>query len=484
MRMNLKSLPRSLFVLLGAYTLVMFGLACRKYNVMNSDTGDMAMVVNSFWYTIHGRMFYSPYIGMSFLGNHAALILFLFVPFYWVAPSIYTLFFLQSTMIALSGVPFFLIARRVVESKRAALLLTIGYLFYPTVVANHVDQIHVEHLALPFLLGALYLFLEQQFWPFVIFALLGMTGQENLALTVGFFGVYAAVKRRGLRWILTPMALALVYGLFVFKVVLPHFASGSGYLPAHYFGALGKTPGDVAKTVVTQPWKLIGQVWDLDRGLYLLKMLQPVLWIAPLCSWEFLLALPSLGVNLVVEEPAFRVIPWHYGPTVGAFLCVAAVFGIKRLAQAMERRWKLAQAQFALAFATCAVSVSSWVLWFNVGEYLPHAYYPTLQRAVEKVPPEKSVLAPVSMLAHFANRQYPFHRMQFDPNLPMAATRPREKMYSMDYVILDGNERRFPMEIVTRELVMSYWTNTNYQLIFNENNVFVFRRAAANSPSP
>lgn len=49
-------------------------------------------------------------------------------------------------------------------------------------------------------------------------------------------------------------------------------------------------------------------------------------------------------------------------------------------------------------------------------------------------------------------------------------------MYTMDYVILDGNERRFPQELVTRDLVMSFYTIANYQLIFDENNVFVFHR--------
>ena len=162
-------------------------------------------------------------------------------------------------------------------------------------------------------------------------------------------------------------------------------------------------------------------------------------------------------------------------------LCVAAVFGAKKLSEILERRWKIAQAQFGLTLAICAVSVSSWTLWLNIGEYLPHGYYPTLQRAAERIPPEKSVLAPLTMLAHFANRQYPFHQMQFDPNHPMSAALPREKMYEMDYVILDGNERRFPQATVTRDLVMSFYTNTNYELIFNENNVFVFRRRESGS---
>ena len=412
---------------------------------------------------------------MSYLGAHSCWLLFLFVPFYWLLPSVYTLIFLQSFTIAASGVPFYFLTRKVVGEHRTAILLMIGYLFYPTVITNHVDQLHVEPLALPFLLSTMYFFMEGKIWPFVAFATLSMAAQENVPLTVGMFSLYALVKRRSTIWIVLPLILAAVYGVFTFTVVLPWFQGGTPYPATHYFGALGNSPGEVITTCLTRPEIPIRQILDMDRGLYLLKMFQPLLWVTPLFSWELLLVLPSLGVNLVVENSAFRVIPWHYGPTVGAMLCIAAVFGMKRLAEILECRWKIAQAQFALALTMCLVSVSSWPLWFNIGEYFPHGYYPTLKHAAELVAPEKSVVTPMSMHAHFANRKYPFYQMQFDPTFPMSAAWPREKMYEMDYVILDANERRFPPELVTRDLLMSFYTNTNYELILNENNVFVFR---------
>jgi uncharacterized membrane protein len=394
------------------------------------------------------------------------------------------LLFVQSFVIASAGIPFFLLARKVLGDSRSAWLMTIAFLFYPTVVTNQVNEIHWEYWALPYVIAAVYFLEVERFWPFMAFGFLAMTGQESMPLVTAMFGVYAAVRRRGWKWVVTPVVMALGYGLFVFTVVIPHFAGPRGYVVAHYFGDLGQTPGELIKTCLTQPWRVIGQMCDLDRAIYLVAMLQPLLWIVPLLGWEILLPLPSLGISLLVNEPAFRVIAWHYNPTSGALLCVAAVYGVRRLASLSERKWSWMPAQLGLTFSICALSISSWTLWFNLGEYMAHAYTPTLQRVVELIPPDKSVLSPISMLAHFADRSVAVHQMQFDPSHPMSDLWPREKMYELDYAILDGNEHRFPKELVTRDLLMSYYTNTNYELIFNEKNVFVFHRRQPGNPEP
>ncbi|MGO9609969.1 MAG: DUF2079 domain-containing protein, partial [Verrucomicrobiia bacterium] len=278
------------------------------------------------------------------------------------------------------------------------------------------------------------------------------------------------------KWIVTPMAMALAYGMFIFKVVIPHFAGAHGYIVAHYFGDLGSGPGELIKTCLTQPWRVVAQMWDFDRGLYLLKMLQPLLWVAPLLCWEILFALPNLGISLLVNESAFRVIPWHYNPTSGALLCVAAVYGVRRLSVLAQDKWRWLPSQAGIAFSICVHSISRWPLWLNIGDYLSTPHAETSQKVLALVPREASVLSPVTMRAHFADRPIAVLQLQFDPRHPMDDLWPREKMYDLDYVILDGNERRFPEDMVSSDLVMSYYTNTNYELILNENNVFVFRR--------
>jgi uncharacterized membrane protein len=209
----------------------------------------------------------------------------------------------------------------------------------------------------------------------------------------------------------------------------------------------------------------------------IVMLLSALLWIVPFCAWEFLLALPSLGLNLVMKESAFRVIAWHYNSTVGALLCLAAVFGVKRVADVLGRRWNLAGAASGLALAIAASSLASWPLWLIPSQYEEHGYFPTLNAAASLVPPLKSVVCPSSMVARFADRDLVMNLMTFSPDQPWkSATWTADKMYTFDYVILDANENRFPPELVTRDLVMSFFTNTNYQLIFNENNVFVFRK--------
>jgi len=131
-----------LFWLLAGYALFFWALACRKYNVMNSNSGDASAILNAFWYTIHGKFFFVYFNGISHFGIHVTPAILVCLPFFWLAPSMYTLLFMQSLVLAASGWPFYLVARQTLENKRAAYFMTIGYLFFPTVVTNHVNQIH------------------------------------------------------------------------------------------------------------------------------------------------------------------------------------------------------------------------------------------------------------------------------------------------------------------------------------------------------
>ena len=183
-------------------------------------------------------------------------------------------------------------------------------------------------------------------------------------------------------------------------------------------------------------------------------------------------------------NPPFALSGGTYNPTSGGLLCVAAIYGVRRLASLAEQKWKWAPAQLGLAFSICALSIASWPLWFNIEDYFPPPEGAALQRVLTLVPPDKSVLTPLTMMAHFAGRPVALVQMQFDPAHPLSDLWPREKMYQLDYVILDGNERRFPQDNVTRDLVMSYYTNTEYELILNEANVFVFHRRESMNLAP
>ncbi len=470
------SIPKSIWVFFAIYSLVFFALACRKFVAMNSNSGDTAILVNAFWHTIHGRLFYSTYMGMSHLGIHATYVMLLFVPVFALAPSAYTLFLVQTLMISVSGLVFFCLARRVTGDLRAASLMTVAYLFYPSVVTNHVNQIHFEHFALPFLMGALLCLEEKRFWGFLVCVLLAMSAVENIFITVVGIAVYALVSRRGAKWCVAPLALAMIYTAFVFHMATPHFSAGKAYFVGSYFGELGNTPGEALLTLLRRPQYFLEILTSPDRLIYLVEMLQPLLLLIPFGSWGWLVAAPSLGTNLVIPDSAFRVVAWHFNPTTGAMLCVAALLGLNQWAGWLNKKFGWTEGRIILAFGMCVLSIGSWPLWFNLEDYRYPDAYETLEKARELVPSSKSVLAPHTMIGHFADREAAVIMQQFNPTVLRQDTWPKEKMYDLDYIILNGNERRFPLDAVSRDLVMSYYTNTNYELILNENNVFVFRR--------
>ncbi len=467
---------RDVIIVLGISFAACFALALRKYSAMNSTGDDMALIVNNVWYTLHGKLFYSVFHGRSHFAMHAGYLGLLFVPFYALVPSVPTLLFVQSALIVSSGWPFYLIARHVLQEHRCALLLTIAYLFYPTVVTNHVDQLHFEPLALPFLMGAAYFFFTERLRLFLIFGFLAMLGQENIPFTIGFFSAYAALKRRKPRWILWPIVMASTYALFVFKVAMPYFAGTQQYRAFIYLNDLGRTPAEVFQTCLYEPWRLVTRMLDYDRITYVIKILQPLFWAMPLLAWETILVLPSLGMNLLVTEPGFRVIAWHYGSLQGAFLCIGSVFGVRRLANYLQHRFNLNEPKFALSLCLAALSVASWPLWLNESEYQDLPYRSTMDLILDAIPPNSSVLAPIELLPHVAERKVYVDLLQFDPKQRWNDTWPREKMFTLDYIILDGNEWRYPADRVTQELVMSIYKNPNYELIVNENNMFLFRR--------
>ncbi len=492
------SRERAVLLFVAGYTVLFFLLASRHYAVMNSTTTDGAALVQAGWHTIHGRIttddgtgviqvpwnawrerfMYVSFSRQSILANHAWLIVLWVVPLYWLVPSGYTWIFAQSLSIGASGIPFYFLARKVLDDRRAAGLLTAAYLFYPTVVTCHVNQVTVECFALPFLMTAAYFFFERRLGLFLVFSLLGMLAQENVTLTIAAFGVYAAIRRRNIRWVVFPILVAAAYDVIILKALLPYFGGGKAVYGWQYHRLVGdRSLDEFIKTALTQPWRLVADMLDQDHIMYAVLMLQPLLWIVPLFVPEVLVVIPAFGLNMVMDS-SYRVIAWHFAPTLGAFLCVAAIFGVRKLAKMLETRWRLTQPQVMLGFCMCALSVASWPLWLSVGEYFPQAYQPTLQKAVELASNGHSVLTPSTLSMHLADRETPLHMDCFNPPPPWVGWR-TEQLYTLDYIILDGNERRFQKQLVTRELFMSFYTNVNYQLILNENNVYVFQRRSA-----
>ncbi|HUI07376.1 MAG TPA: DUF2079 domain-containing protein [Verrucomicrobiae bacterium] len=455
---------RSVFLFLGGYALFFWGLACWKAAMLNSGTGETAIIVHGLWSTLHWKFFWHNAYGMSYFGDHGGFILLLLVPFYALFPSPSTVLLLQSVSIAACGVPVFLIARRVLDDRFAAWCLMLAFLFFPTIVSQHVNQTHETQFILPFLLFTYYLYETQQFGWFLAFTVVSCLGKENVPLTIMMFAGLAALQRRGWKWIVPPLAISVATLGLTFKVIMPYFRGNRPYRTFGYFGSLGHTPMQVIGTVLTTP-----SVWFNQTNIFfLLELIQPLVWVLPFLSLPVILALPDLLVNLVVQNDALKVIRWHYNMTVGAFLVVATVYSVKKANNWLTRRYGAARYPAGLGVLLVCMCVSQWFLWINPNEYRPSPYRDALIQALNLVPKDASVLVPSSLLATAASRRHalnPQYLLYIEPHPQM--------IFDYKYLVLDMNERDQPIPPKLVEILAS---NPSYQLLFNKENVLVFRR--------
>jgi uncharacterized membrane protein len=460
---------RFLWLFLAGYTLLFWGLACRKSSMLNSSTGETAIIVHGLWATLHGKFFWHNSLNMSYFGDHGGLILTLLLPFYALFPSAATVLLLQSSFIAACGIPIFLIARRVLNDRVAAWCSMVAFLFFPTIVSQHVNQVHDTQFILPFLLFTFYFYETKQFGRFVALAAVCCLGKENVPLTLMMFGVYAALQRRQWKWIVTPIALSAVTLGLLFKVVMPYFRGGQPYRSFGYFGSLGDTPGQVLANIFAHPGKIVSTLLSAQNLSFLVQLTQPVGWVLPFLSLPVILALPDLVVNLLVENVSLKVIRWHYNMTVGAFLCVAAIYSIRKVSGWLAKRYGEGRYAAGLSVLLVCLCVSHWILWFNLDEYQPAPQREALLQAINLVPKESSVLVPASLLAEAAPRWY-----ALDPQYYLYIKPQPEKILDYQYLIFDMNERQQP---IPPKLVEALAADRSYELLFNSQNVLVFRRA-------
>ena len=459
---------RRVYLFLAGYTLVFWWLACRKTWMMNYNSGDTAIFVQALWSTLHGRFFWDSGLNMSFFGDHGGFIFIPLVPVFALFPYVGTVLFLQSFFIALAAIPVFLVARRVLSDQLAAWMLMIAFLFFPTIVSQHVNQVHDTQFILPFILFAFYFFEAERFRWFVVFAVLSCLGKENMPLTLIMFGVYAALQRRQWKWIVTPIAIGATALGLLFKVIMPYFRGDRPYRSFAYFGPLGNSPLEVIGSVVTKPGTFFGVLLSAQNIFFFIQLIQPVGWVLPFLSLPVIFVLPDLMVNLLADNTALKVIRWHYNMTVGAFLLVATIFSIGKLSGWLSHRYGSARYAAGLGVLVACLSVSHWFFWFDINEYRRPPQHEALVEALELVPPDASILVPHPMLAYAASRWDALDVQYFlyvKPN--------PEKIFQYQYVILDLNERQQP---IPQKLVEALASSSAHELIFNRQNVLVFRR--------
>lgn len=315
-----------LLLLMAAFALVFTRMALARLDAFRQGF-DLVSYVQPIWNTAHGRPFeQSIYAGTdTILGVDLFLIEGLLALPYRLLPGYGTLFGILAAVTALGALAIYLIAREALGSRLAALLAGSLYLFSLTIQSVTPYEFRPRLIAATALLFAFYFAQRQRAAAFWLALLVALSVRLDVALVVAMLGLYGLLRRRPWPFALAPLLVGLGYWLLGLFVVVPALRQGQSFLFLFYFSWLGATPGEMLRTLVTQPLYVLANVLTPAKLLYTLHLLWPVALLALLRPKELLPALPPYAINMLGSERTQFTITYDYSVLIVPWVLLAGV---------------------------------------------------------------------------------------------------------------------------------------------------------------
>jgi uncharacterized membrane protein len=348
----------------------------------------------------NGSFFVNSIEGGSHLGVHASYWMFLLYPLYLAFPTIDLFFWITPVAVAVAAYFFHRFARDHL-APTPSLLVTLSFLAYPTIAYQSLSDLHEMAWALPWFFLAVVFFEKERFFAFLLVLGLFLLVKENLALAAFFFGVYALVRRRPIRWIIAPVLISTGWFLVTTGFLIPLAAGDASYgFVARRYGHLGlegsilqlpaaflRNPQPILENLFS--WHPVKFLYDSLAGAGFVGLLSPFA----------LLAIEPFLENMLQKEPF--IISWQ-STLIPAVLYVSLVFVLERLSmlRSLPRSPAKPVMVSAAALAILFVNLSGFHLWIIPSNLNGPENKPALEKIITLLPPDARVRVPPELLPH------------------------------------------------------------------------------------
>lgn len=314
-------------VLAALWTVVSFWMNNRLYVQLLIPHGDSAMYEEHLWNVWHGKGFRSYLDQGLFLGEHIQVIHLLLLPFHMIWPSHLLLELSESVALASCVVPIYFGVLRRTGDSRVAMWLAMAWLFY---FPMHFLDIAIDQktfrplsLGLPFLFWLIEFCERRRYVLATICLAIALSAKEDVALITGPLMLVMAMLtwRRDGRWtrnstIQFILGLSsLAYLVFVVLIVIPWFRSGEVVHYSRYFGELGNSPGELVRTAIAEPGRVLTQAATAQTVAYVLVFVVPLA-LLPLRRWlplsAGILTFGMLSLLQFGDSSGLPPVPYHH----------------------------------------------------------------------------------------------------------------------------------------------------------------------------
>lgn len=425
---------------------------------------DQGIFNQVFWNGVHGRPFQSslsstlstpvvhdgqlPDVSYHRLGQHFTPALLLWHPIYALFQSPVTLLVLQISIITLSGLILYRLARHHLDRPKAT-LITLGFYCANTVIGPSLANFH-DLCQVPLFTFSLFFAFEKRWrWAYWVFAILLLLVREDTGIILFSIGAYWIVSRRAPRLGMGTCIVAMGYVLLLTNVVMPLFSEDISrrfmieqFAP--YVDGDEATTLDVIWGLLTHPGQLISDIiYPVDRTLkYLLAHWLPLALIPALSPSAWALnAFPLLNLFIRDDSTALAV-NLRYALTVVPGFFYGAILWWAAHPQAFSR-WlrRFWMSCLALAVLFTLTSNPNRALSFAVPDSVaPRVYISparqwqhvaTIRSFMAEIPGDASVSTTTHIAPHLSSRR----EMVRFPKIRLVNDRQEE--IRVDYILVD-----------------------------------------------
>jgi len=514
-----QTLRTRLYVFLVIIAIIGYGLVFSyftilKHNVFQSFAWDLGVMNQALYTTLfNGKLLY--YTAELFLNptgcyfaEHFSPILFLVLPFYAVSPSPTTLLIFKSFVLALGAFPLYLLAKELLKSNKAGLMLAIAYLLYPALqAANWFD--FQPQIFLPLLFFSLCYFMIRHRWKlYFLSVVLALMVEEDVVFVVLVLALYYFFTTGNIRSLLESIKpprmnenLASILTLLVCVIYLPISTYVKNSFPinpmfmAYYkaldnFSVLGVkgSPIYFPIYVLTNPQRgFEALTYDFPiKLLYIILLFGPLLFVSfrsKLTIGTFAL----LSLFLFSNNKIYYTIGAHYPLYVLPLIFIAAIYGLRKL----QLHTKLSILKTILIVTLLFVIVTSPIspisnalikqglVWYPSVNLTPGENERSLDELIQLIPSNASVLTQNNIFPHVSSRinAYVIPISRFS-SLINDTEYFRFLLDSSEYVLLD-----FSWQDSMTDLVLSMVTqNSSYGIYALGSNSILFKRGYQGEP--
>jgi uncharacterized membrane protein len=389
-------------------------LVWRRHDRFGSFAFDMGIYDQGVWLLGHGRMF-DTVRGLPILGHHVNLNLLLLAPFSQLGAGPGFLNIFQVVSLGLGAVPLWLLARYRFRSGWIALVFPVAYLAHPSVQSFAWELFHPDVLAITPLFAAWYCLVTRRRGWAVGFLAYAAAWKEDVALLIVVLGVVVAVRdaRRGRGWRFGAgiAAAGVVWFVIATRVILPGL-NHVGPFYDEFFGDLGDSPTEIARTAVTHPGQVADKLDAADWDHYVRGIVGPFGYTPLLAPAVVILGLPQAGINLLASQNFVYDLRYHYValPIVGAAL--GSIEGVAWLARRAKRHARTVTVVAAVVVLVSALGATRTKGLTMFGDRYDVGYWPAdhdprrvaYDEAVALVPDDVPVAASSRFLTHLTHR--------------------------------------------------------------------------------